>query len=148
MSAFQGENLRFVIGLFVVIVSLFMILSFTSHFFSGWQEQTAIESGNSFEAENFGGCIGAYISYYFMDGCFGVSAYFIPVFFFFLGIKLMRVYKIRLWICFVHCGILLVWLSVAFSLLQNTFWNDLKTNITFNWAASMVKMPASFYVQL
>lgn len=129
----QGDSMRFVIGLLIIIISLFMILSFSSHFFTGWQDQSAIESGRLENSCNYGGRIGSYIAFYFMDDCFGASAYFIPIFFLLLGVKLMNVYKIRLWKCFVHCGILLVWISVTLSLLYSSFGKDSDSRITFNW---------------
>ncbi len=126
----QVDNLFFITGLFLLLVSLFMFLAFTSHFYTGWAEQSAVQSGADFEAANYAGQLGAHTAYYFMDCCFGISAYFIPIFLIFLSVKLMRVYKIRLWKCFLNCGILLIWWSVALSLVQMTFFAD--TSLSFN----------------
>lgn len=124
-TLYKGDTLRFVIGLFCLITALFMLLSFTSHFFTGAEEQSAIESGMDFDAENHGGKLGAYTAAYFMDQCFGVCAYFIPLFLFVLGVKLMRAYKVRLWKWFLNCSILMVWGSVALSLLEMTLLPDM-----------------------
>ncbi len=117
-TLYQGDTLRFVFGLFALIIALFMVLSFISHFFTGNVEQTAVEGGLTFTAQNYGGKLGAYTAHYFMDECFGVCAFYIPIFLLILGIKLMRVYKIRLWKWFLNCSILMVWGSVMLSLLE------------------------------
>ncbi len=131
----QGDTLRFVVGVLVLIVALFMLLSFTSFIFTGWADQAAVESGADFEAANYGGTLGARTAYYFMNDCFGISAYFIPIFLVFLSVKLIGVYTVRLWKCFIHCGILLVWMSVAMGLVQSTLFAQNGTEvgrITFN----------------
>ena len=75
-SMFQRDSLRFVVGLFIIIISLFLILAFSSHFMTGWEEQSAVQNGTDFEeVQNYGGRLGAYAAYYFMDNCFGASAY-------------------------------------------------------------------------
>lgn len=124
-TLYKGETLRFVIGLFCLITALFMLLSFTSHFFTGAEEQSAINGGIDFDAKNHGGKLGAYTAVYFMDQCFGVCAYFIPLFLFVLGVKLMRAYKVRLWKWFLNCSILMVWGSVTLSLLETTLLPDM-----------------------
>lgn len=126
---YQGDTLRFLIGLSFLVTALFMLLAFTSHFFTGWEEQSAIDSGMLEEASNYGGRLGAFTAKYFMDQCFGVSAYFIPIFLIALSVKLMRVYKVRLWKWFLNCSILMVWTSVTLSMLQNSILPE--TNFTF-----------------
>lgn len=106
---YQGDTLRFLIGMLFLVTALFMLLAFTSHFFTGWEEQSGMDSGTLEEARNYGGRLGAFTARYFMDKCFGVSAYFIPIFLIALSVKLMRVYKVRLWKWFLNCAILMVW---------------------------------------
>lgn len=126
---YQGDTLRFLIGLLLLVAALFMLLAFTSHFFTGWEEQSEIDSGMLENAHNYGGRLGAFTAKYFMDQCFGVSAYFIPIFMIALSVKLMRVYKVRLWKWFLNCSILMVWFSVTLSLLQSSVLPE--TNFTF-----------------
>lgn len=144
-SMFQRDSLRFVVGLFIIIISLFLILAFSSHFMTGWEEQSAVQNGTDFEeVQNYGGRLGAYAAYYFMDNCFGASAYIIPIFFLLLGVKLMNAYKVRLWKCFIHCGILLVWISITLSLLYSSFGKDSDTQITFNWGGKHGQIACDF----
>ena len=115
-----GENLKFIVGMLLLIAALFMIVSMVSNFFTGAAEQSAIESGSDFQPENYGGKLGAYTAYYFMNHLFGAGALLLPVFMVLLSVKLMNVYRVRLWKWFLNCGFLMVWLSVTLSLLQET----------------------------
>ena len=88
---YGGESLRFIIGLLLLVVAFFMLLSFGSHFFTGHAEQSAMEAGSAVTAANYGGVLGAYTAHFFMDECFGVGAFFVPLFIILLSVKLMRV---------------------------------------------------------
>lgn len=116
----QGDTLRFVFGLLLLITALFMLLAFTSNFFTGHMDQAGCESGSLENAANYGGNLGARVAYYFMHDCFGACAFFIPIFMIFTSMKLMRAYKVRLWKWFLNCSILMVWGSITLSLIQNT----------------------------
>lgn len=116
----QGDTLRFLCGLFLLVSSIFMLLAFTSNFFTGLSDQSGCETGDLSEASNYGGNLGAHVAYYFMHDCFGVSAYFIPLFLILASMKLMRAYKVRLWKWFLNFTILMVWGSVALSMAQRT----------------------------
>ena len=120
----QGDTLRFLFGLLCLITALLMLLSFTSHFITGFEEQTELESGFIETPQNYGGLLGSYMSNYFMNQCFGVCAYFIPIFLIALSLKMMKAYKIRLWKWFLNCAILMVWGSVTLSLIQTTMFNN------------------------
>ena len=114
----RGDTLRFVAGLLSLCASLLMLLSFTSYIFTGNLDQAALEAGCLESPANMCGKVGAYLSYYFMNDCFGVGAYFIPVFLLLLGLKLVKAYRVRLWKSFLHCAFLMVWVSAFLALLS------------------------------
>lgn len=76
----QGETLRFICGLLLLIVALFMLLAFSSNFVTGAEDQSGVEAGQLTDPANYGGRVGAYVAYYFMHECFGIPSYFIPLF--------------------------------------------------------------------
>lgn len=117
----QGDSLRFIIGFLCFLIAILMLLAFSSHIVTGFEEQADLEAGQLHSSQNYVGIIGAYVSNYFMDKCFGLCAYFVPVFIIALSIKFMRVYKVRLWKWFINCGLLMVWGSTTLSLIQHTF---------------------------
>lgn len=120
----QGDTLRFVCGLLLLITALFMLLAFVSNFFTGHLDQSGCESGALENAANYGGSLGARVAYYFMNNCFGVCSIFIPIFFVFASMKLMRAYKVRLWKWFLNCSILMVWGSLTLSLIENSLFDN------------------------
>ena len=111
----SSENLRFVVGLVVLLFSLYTIISFVSFYFTGPMDQSLIESTSETarEAGNWGGMFGATLSDYFINKCFGVSSILIPVFFLMVSLKLMKVGKVRLWKWFANFAFLMIWFSVA-----------------------------------
>ena len=118
-GVFKNETLRFIAGLLFVIFAVYLLLAFTSFFFTGAADQSIIDEATADElasthngVKNYAGSRGAQLASYFINRCFGVSSYFIPVFLAVLGLKLMKVARVRLWKWFAVCALLLVWFSV------------------------------------
>ena len=118
-GVFKNETLRFIAGLLFVIFAVYLLLAFTSFFFTGAADQSIIDEATADElasthngVKNYAGSRGAQLASYFINRCFGVSSYFIPVFLAVLGLKLMKVARVCLWKWFAVCALLLVWFSV------------------------------------
>lgn len=117
-----SETIKFLSGVILLLTAIFMVLAFSSFFVTGAEDQSILEDPRPGELRNIGngiqnyaGSWGAEISYYFMFRCFGVAAYFIPIFLVFASMKLMHAYKVRLWKWFLSLSILMIWFSVALS---------------------------------
>lgn len=118
---FKSDTIRFVTGLLLVIVAVYLLLAFSSFFVTGAADQSIIDSGNPQElastdngVKNYAGSRGAQVASYLINDCFGISAFFILVFLAMAGVKLMRVRVVRLWRWFIGCSLLLVWFSIFF----------------------------------
>ena len=138
----KSETTHFVIGLICVIFSVYLLLAFTSFFFTGGADQNVIDQTevtnltthikkyegiegikdaevviakiiHPEEIKNYAGARGAQISEYLINDCFGVASYFIVLFLAVLGMRLMRAYQFRIWKWFMSCTIMMVWLSIA-----------------------------------
>ena len=121
VAVFKNETIHFVIGLMLVIFSVYLLLAFSSFFFTGAADQSIIDSGSSADlaavnnqVKDYAGSRGAQLASYLINDCFGVSSFFILVFLAVAGLKLMRVRVVRLWKWFIGCTLLLVWFSVFF----------------------------------
>ena len=112
---YQGDMPRFVIGIALLVSSIYILLCLCSNIFTGPADQSGVEAGNVGNAANYGGRLGAYIADYFMNGCFGICSVFIPLFLLLLGVKLMGAYRVRLWKWFINFSFLMIWGSVALS---------------------------------
>lgn len=127
----KADNARFIIGLLTLGVSIFLLLSFISNIFTGSADQGGVQSGNLVSAANYGGTLGAYVSYYFMDSCFGITSIFIPLLTLLIGVKLMGAYHVRLWKWFLNFSILMIWGSAFFSLVTNLLPEQIVNKLSF-----------------
>ena len=92
-----------------------MLLSFSSHIFTGAEDQGLIEAHAHEGFANYAGSIGAYCADFWMNQCFGFAAFFIPIFLLAASMKLTKAYHIRLWKWFLHCAFLTFWVSISSS---------------------------------
>ena len=127
----QVDNLRFIVGICLLCMSLYLIISFVSNIFTGRIDQSYVEFGEMTHAANYGGKLGAYLSNYFMDKCFGVFSLFIPIFTLLVSIKLVASYRIRLWKWFLNFAIIMIWGSVFLSLITEVLPNKLTNFFSF-----------------
>ena len=107
----NAEITRFCIGAVLFIVSCFIFLSLVSHLFTATEDSTWVEGDR---AHNWMGTLGLATARFFIDQCWGVSSIFIPLFLIVASLRIMQVYKVRLWKWFLNCSILMIW-SSAFS---------------------------------
>ena len=161
-AIFKNETIHFVIGLVLVIFSVYLLLAFSSFFFTGEADQSIIDSGNAQElastnngVKNYAGSRGAQLASYLINDCFGISSFFILVFLAVAGLKLMRVRVVRLWKWFIGCSLLLVWFSVFFGF---AFVEQYKDSFLYlggmhgynvsNWLVSQVGVPGVWMILL
>ncbi|MBO5180910.1 MAG: DNA translocase FtsK 4TM domain-containing protein [Paraprevotella sp.] len=118
------ETIRFISGLVLLVVALFMLLSFTSSLMTGGNDMGLVESGEWSGYSNYAGALGARCAYYWMNGCFGFGAFFLPVLLIMAAMKLTRAYKVRFWRCFLNCTFLMFWFSVSGSFFLNKIFEN------------------------
>ena len=123
-STVKNETTQFVVGLLCVMVSLYLILAFSSFVLNGGADQSALEQRTVTEAladptpdevNNATGRSGAHMAQTLINGGFGISAYSIAVFLLVLGLNLMRTYKFNLKHWGICCATILVWGSLFLS---------------------------------
>ncbi len=111
----RQETFHFLAGSILLVISLLMLLSFSSHIFTGAEDQGLIEAHAHEGFANYAGSIGAYCADFWMNQCFGFAAFFIPIFLLAASMKLTKAYHIRLWKWFLHCAFLTFWVSISSS---------------------------------
>ena len=119
-NIFNNEKINFITGLAAFVFAIFLIMSFISFFSTGAADQSQIETpraGEIMNAErefqNSCGSFGSYLSYFFIKRSFGLPAFFIPVFFILVAMKLMRVYNVVLLKWFMCMMSIMIWVSVV-----------------------------------
>ena len=116
----KNETTHFVIGLVCVIFAVYLLLAFTSFFFTGAADQSILDHQQPGEliqtannVKNYAGARGAQVSEYFINECFGIASYFMVLFLAVLGMRMMRAYQFRIWKWFMSCTVMMVWFSIA-----------------------------------
>ena len=162
VAFFRNETIHFVIGLVLVIFSVYLLLAFTSFFFTGAADQSIIDSGNAQDlaavnnhVKNYAGSRGAQLASYLINDCFGVSSFFILIYLAVAGLKLMRVRVVRLWKWFIGCSLLLIWFSVFLGFVFMDHYQDsfiylggLHGYNISNWLISQVGIPGVWLILL
>ena len=122
MSFFTNERTRFIMGLILSFLTIYVGLSLLSFFFTGAADQSKIENiplsdlvSNRGTVENWTGVRGAYLSNLLMNRWFGISSFMLLYFFGSLGAKLMNLNQISLMRRFLFSAATLVWGSIFFA---------------------------------
>lgn len=115
----SNENVHFISGLLLLLLSTYFIITFISYFSTGAQDYSIVnnaapEALNQTKevALNSGGGQGAKLSNLIINDGFGVASIFIIAFIFISGLKLMKIGNIKLRRWFICCTFLTVWCSV------------------------------------
>ena len=128
---FFNERINFVIGFCLLIIAGYLIWAFISYFTTGAADQSLIESprdgeimNEAREFQNSCGSLGAYASHFFIKRCFGLSAFFVPIFMMMVAVTMMRAYKVRLLKWFMSLTIVMVWFSITMAKFLAPFFDD------------------------
>ena len=130
-NPFSNERILFVIGFFLLFFAGYMAWAFVSFLFTGSADQSMIEApkpgellNQEQEFQNACGSIGAYLSWFFIKRCFGLSAFIIPIFTLMISVTLMRAYKVKLLKWFMCLTIVMIWTSVAIAKFLSPLFED------------------------
>ena len=139
----RDERTWKITGFIFLVISIFLLISFVSYFFTWRQDFTQVSRGwelvSDFDArvENMLGKFGALASHLFIYKLFGVAAVLICTFFFVVGVNLMwrrRVFSIWRNLKYVTLGMLSVSTILAFLLPNEKFsWGGGVGKVISNW---------------
>lgn len=96
----SGENLRFIVGLVLLVFALYLLVVFISYLLTGNADQDSLSmqpDDKPFAYRNWGGKVGFRLGHYFMFNGFGLGSFFIPLIIGAFGLALLRVRYFRLW---------------------------------------------------
>ncbi|MFT4093489.1 MAG: DNA translocase FtsK [Niabella sp.] len=139
----KDERTWKITGLSFLLISIFLIISFISYFFTWRQDFVQVSRGTQIlwdfdaSAANLLGKTGALVSHLFIYKLFGIAAVLICTFFFVVGINLMwrrRVFSIWRNLKYVTLGMLVVATILAFLLRKDEFsWGGGVGNVISDW---------------
>ena len=149
-SFFNDERLHKSVGLFLILLSIYLFIAFTSYLFSWKFDQSIIDgqpisfvfNGQETEVNNWLGKFGAYIAHRFLKIWYGIASFIFTFIAFLIGFKalfkqdllpLLKTLKISL--------ISLLWLCMTLGFIFNhselDFMGGLYGNIINNWLVSV-----------
>ena len=159
-SFFNDERLHKSIGLFLILLSIYLFIAFTSYLFSWELDQSIIDgqpisfvfNGQETEVNNWLGKFGAYIAHRFLKIWYGIASFVFTFIAFLIGFKalfkqdllpLLKTLKISL--------ISLLWLCMTLGFIFNhselDFMGGLYGNIINNWLVSVFgTIGTSFFI--
>ena len=119
---FTSERTRFITGLVIFIVTIYVGLALISFFFTGGADQSKIENIplsdlviNRGSVENWTGVRGAFLADLLMNRWFGISSFLILFFLGSVGAKLMNLSRVSLLKRFLFSAAMLIWGSLFFA---------------------------------
>lgn len=111
-----------IIGVLFIAVGLFLLISFISYIFSYQNDQSQLGDfwNREIVADNIMGKIGAYLGELFIYHGIGITAFFLPIFFILIGLKILFSFKqIKPFKLFYNCLFFVIWLPIALGFLTN-----------------------------
>lgn len=119
----KDERTWKIVGAFLILISLFLLISFISYLFTWKEDMDVAQQGLSAllngdrAAENLLGRLGAVVSGFFIFNGFGLASFLICTFFFVVGVNLLfrqKVFSIWRNLKYVTIGLLVLSVSLAF----------------------------------
>jgi S-DNA-T family DNA segregation ATPase FtsK/SpoIIIE len=127
---FTSDATLFVLGLIILMFSVYAVIAVISFFFSGAADQSKIEGLSLFYREhidgieNWTGTRGAILSNILLNEGFGVAVIFLLLFLMFTGLRLMKAKYVNVPKYFIIYSILAIWASLALSFFFGNFFQD------------------------
>ncbi len=113
----KKQIIKTIIGIIFLVLGLILFISFISYFFNGIVDQSQITDllDKNNPAENIFGKFGAFLGEIFILQGIGVVAFFIPIFFILLGVKVAtNLKKIKPFTTLYQSIFFMIWLPILF----------------------------------
>lgn len=147
IAGLPTQKAKRITGFLCLTVSMLLFLAMLSHFFYWWMDYDVVQqmqkgsiwSDNGWQVRNFGGRLGAYISYALVNQGFGLASFFLPIALFLAGIHILGIRQIHWRRTILQMLFGLLWISIFLGSIFNG-----GSNYIFGGSAGMY---ASRYLQ-
>ncbi|MDG5800325.1 DNA translocase FtsK [Marinilabiliaceae bacterium ANBcel2] len=117
---FYNYKFRFVAGLVLIGVSLFLLIAFTSFFQSGYADRSKFDipfwevvMDTSIEADNFTGKFGAWFADLFINRWFGIASFSVVFLIFLAAMRMLGARILPFRKSVIHAALITIWLSIT-----------------------------------
>jgi DNA segregation ATPase FtsK/SpoIIIE, S-DNA-T family len=123
-NPFKNEKLRFILGIFILLVSAYLLIAFTSFLFFGAADQSKLDLPgkqllleSDIQVSNKAGKTGAYLAELIMNRGFGFASFLFIYLLIITGFKIMGHNLVKFRRSFTYSIVLIVWISVTLGFL-------------------------------
>ena len=145
----KDERTWKITGAVCILVSLFLLISFISYFFTWREDQSVVFKGTGsilFDSDvkvaNLLGRLGAWVSHFFIYKGFGVASMFVCTFFFVVGVNFLfskKVFSVWRNLRYVIVGMIVISVAFAFVFAKSDFaFGGAVGNMISNWLISLL----------
>ncbi|HYX05160.1 MAG TPA: DNA translocase FtsK [Bacteroidales bacterium] len=94
-SFIKEERFKITVAVFILFLSIYILLAFTSYFFT-WKTDQSFEwsrvlSGSTLRVENWAGKAGAWLSNLFLNKWFGIASFVVPFLLIIVGLRFLKI---------------------------------------------------------
>lgn len=132
---FSDQRTKYGLGIVMMVITAYLALSFVSFFFTAAADDSIVQkslfdlTGEDKKAiSNWAGPMGAYVSDFFVNDCFGIASFAFLFLSFVVSLWFMKVKLVQLWKAFTVSVLGLVWFSVTISFFFYNFYKDTRIN--------------------
>ncbi len=159
---FRNEKLRFVIGLIISLIAVYMLIAFISFLFYGAADQSKLDlklkdlvMDREITVQNKAGKAGAFLSEIVINKGFGVASFLFVYMLAVTGLRIISRNLIRFRRNIIYSLVTLVWLSLALGLLFTKsedgsfiYWGGRYGYVLSTWMSSMIGFIGMFFILL
>ncbi len=127
----KKERAKFLIGVCLAFLGVYILLAGISFFFTGAADQSKVENkffldliSHKQQISNWTGVAGAFVAEKIVNQWFGIFSLLIPVYLIFMGLKLMRVMNISAIRTFLLFAFALIWGSITSAFVLSRLFPD------------------------
>ena len=149
---FKSEKLYFLLGLFILLVAAYLLISFVSFLFYGAADQSIMDSGwreflfnTQVKAQNKGMKLGAYLSEVIMNRGFGLASFGIVYLLAITGMRILGRKTGNFIKSILYSIVCIIWFSIALGLFFNKtnagsaiYWGGHYGFVLSNWLRSLI----------
>ncbi len=117
---FKNEKFRFILGVLVLLISLYLLIAFISFLFYGTADQSKLDLAFKSGIKNKAALLGAYLSEIIINRGFGIASFLFVYLLVITGFKILGHNLVKFGKSFIYSIVIIIWLSIALGLIIST----------------------------
>ncbi len=116
----KNEKFRFILGVLVLLISLYLLIAFISFLFYGTADQSNLNLEFKSGIKNKAALLGAYLSELIINRGFGIASFLFVYLLIITGFKILGHNLVKVGKSFIYSLVIIIWLSIALGLIFST----------------------------